>query len=272
MCPAWLAAGTSTPTEHHSELMCTPLAFALPIRLGNLLVLRALHLLPEDLPALAIPGEQVIHNHLLRRLAHPPKQREVPEAVRAEHLEHLHRLVPDVLHEVAHVPRHDADVARHVVERPGRPFRREDRDPRAPPEEKGPLVRVRVPVHLADGAGCDEGVGGGDGLRDGEVAGVGDADFASADPLRFLLEHPVREVVRGFLDALPARLLLVDGARLGALEDVLLRVWEVSEDLGCEVEVLGDDGLGCVCCRWSAVRWGRKRSGRSTKPVCQKEC
>lgn len=47
-----------------------------------------------------------------------------------------------------------------------------------------------------------------------------------------LLEHPVDEIVLGLLDALSGWLLLVDGARHGALEDVLLLLGEVGKYFG----------------------------------------
>lgn len=56
------------------------------------------------------------------------------------------------------------------------------------------------------------------------------------------------KVVFGLLDVAALGRLLVDGAGDGALENVLLLLGEVVEDLGREVEVLGDDLLGCVLC------------------------
>jgi hypothetical protein len=50
------------------------------------------------------------------------------------------------------------------------------------------------------------------------------------------------------LDLLPLWLLVLDAPRHGALEDVFLARGQVGEDLGGEVEVLGQDGLGRVRC------------------------
>lgn len=55
------------------------------------------------------------------------------------------------------------------------------------------------------------------------------------------------ELVFGLLDVFSCRALLVNGARLRALEDVFLAGWEVGEDFGGKLEVFGDDRLGRVC-------------------------
>lgn len=176
----------------------------------------------------------MIRDLLPRRLAHPLEEREVVELVGAEDLQDLERLVvAQVLDEVAHVPGHDADVPGHVVERAGVAFRGEDGDAGATADEEGPLVRVGVPVHLAHGAGVDVEVGGCDGLGDGEVGGVGDADLAAGCVPGFLVEHLVGESLLGLLVARAVGGFLLDGAGHGALEDVLLGLWEVVEDFGC---------------------------------------
>ena len=190
----------------------------------------------------------MIKHHAPRRLPEPLKQRKVPELVGPEYLQHLERLVANVLHKVAHVLGHDAHVARDVVKRPGVPLGREDGDARAPADEERPLVRHGVPVHLAQRPGLDDDVRGRHRLGDGEVGRVGDAHEAPGRLLRRLVQHPVRELVFGRLGVLAARALVVDGARAGAAEDVLLAGGQVREDSGVELEVLGDDGLGRVCC------------------------
>ena len=100
--------------------------------------------------------KQMIRHQPPRRLPHPLEQAEVLKAVRAENLQHLERLlVAQVLDEVAHVLGHDPHVAGGVVEGAGGALGGEDGDPRAAGYEEGPLVRVGVPVHLAQGSRVD---------------------------------------------------------------------------------------------------------------------
>lgn len=214
----------------------------------NLVLLRILDLLPELLTSLLIVSEQVVQDQSLGSLAHPLEERKVSELIGAENLEHLDGLVANVLDEMAHVAGHDADVAGNVVESAGSALGGEDGDTGASADEEGPLVGVGVPVHLADRAGLDDGVGGGHGLGDGEVLGVGDADVAAGGLLGLLVEHLVGELVLGLLDVLALGGLVLDGAGHGALENVLFAGGEVVKQLGGEVEVFGNDGLGRVCC------------------------
>lgn len=214
--------------------------------LGDGVLGRALDLGEELLGVLRVALEQVVGDHALRGLAEPLEEGEVAELVGAEDLEHLDGLVADVLDKVAHVARDDADVAGHVVEGAGGALGGEDGDSRAAADEEVPFVGVGVPVHLAQGAGLDDGVGGGHGLGDGEVLGVGDAHLTARGDDGLLGEHLVGEVVLGLLDVLAGGPLVIDGAWVGALEDVLLALGQVGEDLWGEVEVLGDDRLGRV--------------------------
>lgn len=188
----------------------------------------------------------MIDDHLLGRLPHPLEQGEVAELIGAEDLEHLHGLISDVLNEVAVITRHNANVARHIIESAGSAFGGEDGYASAAFQEEGPLISVGVPVHLPDRARLNRDMGGGHGLGDLEVLGVGYAHFSPARLLGLLLHHAVGEVVLGLLHALASWSLLVDRARIGALENVLLTLGDVGEDLGRQIEVLGDDGLGRV--------------------------
>lgn len=195
----------------------------------------------------------MVGHHPLGRLAQPLEQREIPELIGLEHLEHLNRLIPDVLDEMAHIPRNNAHIARLVIKGPRRALGRKDGNARLAANEEIPLVGVGVPVHLAQRAGLDDGVGGRDGLGDGEVLGVGDAHLAARRHERVLRKHLVREVVLGLLDVLALGALVLDRARVGALENVLFARGDVLEDFGREMEVLGDDGLGGMSCAGELV-------------------
>lgn len=212
----------------------------------DLVLLGILDLLPELLTSLLVVGEQVVQDQPLGSLAHPLEEGEVSELVGAEDLEHLDGLVANVLDKVAHVAGDDADVAGDVVESAGGSLGGEDGDTSASTDEEGPLVGVGVPVHLPDRTGLDDGVGGSHGLGDGEVLGVGDADMASGGLLGLLFEHLVGELVLGLLDVLALGGLILNGAGHRALENVLLAGGEVVKQLGGEVEVFGNDGLGGV--------------------------
>lgn len=194
----------------------------------------------------------MVQDQSLGSLAHPLEERKVSELVGAEDFEHLDGLVANVLDKVAHVAGDNADVAGDVVESAGGALGGEDGDTSASTNEEGPLVGVGVPVHLTDRTGLDDGVGGSHGLGDGEVLGVGDAHMASGGLLGLLVEHLVGELVLGLLDVLALGGLILDGARHGALENVLLAGGEVVKHLGGEVEVFGNDRLGGV--RYKAYR------------------
>ena len=164
------------------------------IRHSYFVLLGALDFVPEDLAALGVVGEQMVNNHLLRRLSHPLEQREISELIGAENLEHLDRLVANVLYKVAHIPGHDADITRHVVECASGTFRSKYGDASAPLDEEGPLVSVGMPVHFPNRSWLDGDVGGGHGLGDREVFGVSDADLSPACLLGFLVHHFVGEL------------------------------------------------------------------------------
>jgi hypothetical protein len=85
-----------------------------------------------------------------RRLREPLLQREVLEFRGSEHLEHLYRLVANVLDEMSIILEHNPDVSSLIVERPRTSVRREDRHTGFTPEEEGPLVCIRVLWLLAD--------------------------------------------------------------------------------------------------------------------------
>ncbi len=189
----------------------------------------------------------MVGHHPLGRLTHPLKQREILEFLRLEDLEHFNRLlVAQVLDEVTHVAGDDTNVAGHVVERPGGAVGGEDGDTSAALDEEGPFIGVGVPVHLAHGARSDVQVSGGDGLGDGEVGRVGDADQTARGVEGFLVEHLVGELQFGLFHVGAFGFFVLDGARQGALEDVFLLFGDRLEDFGRELEVLGQNGLGGV--------------------------
>ena len=157
--------------------------------------MRTLDLVPEDFAILRVVLEQVVDNKLLWRLAHPLEEGEVSELVGLEHLEHLNRLVANVLDEVTHISWDNAHIAGHVVECPSGALGCEDGYSASTPNEKVPLVRIGVPVHLPDGAGLDGDVRSCYGLGDGEVLRVSNPNLAAAGDLGILLEHAVAEVV-----------------------------------------------------------------------------
>ena len=121
-----------------------------------------------------------------------------------------------------HALRHDAHVPGEVVERAGRVAAREDGDARAAADEVAPLVGVGVPVHLAHAAGRDGHVSGRDGLAEGEVGGVGDADGAARGRDGGLSEHFVGELEGGLFDGGGGGEFGVHGRRDGAGENVFL--------------------------------------------------
>lgn len=190
----------------------------------------------------------MVSDHSLWCLTKPLEQGKIPKLVRPKHLEHLDRLVTDILHKVAHIPGDDADITRDVIKRPGGPLGGEDGDTGFTTDEEIPLVGVGVPMHLPQRAGLDNGVGGGDGLGDGEVLGVGDADLAARGLDGVLGEHLVAKVQLGLFDILAARALILNRTGVAPLEDVFLARGQVGKYLGVEVEVLGDDRLWRVGC------------------------
>lgn len=102
-------------------------------------------------------------------------------------------------------------------------------------------------MHLSKSTRFDGDMSSSDRLGNGEVLGVGDTDEATTGFLGLLVHHTVREVVLGLFDGLSRRLLVFNGARDSALEDILFALGDVCEDLGRKFEVLGDDGFGRVC-------------------------
>ena len=145
----------------------------------------------------------MLRDHGGWRLCEPLLDREVLKLGRAEHLEHLDRVVADVLDKVGVVFRHDADVAGLVVKGAGVAVGGKDGDARLAAEEEGPLVGVGVPVHFAQAVWVDRDMGRGRRLGNWEVGRVSDAHFAAREFKGFLLEHAVRKAVLGRNDALP---------------------------------------------------------------------
>lgn len=211
------------------------------LRLGDLILVRVLDLLPELLAILLIICKHGVDDHPLGRLAHPLEEGEVSELVGTENLEHLQRLVTDILNKVTHVLRHNANVTRAVVESSGVTLGGKDSDTGLSLDEERPLICSRVPVHLPDGAGLDNSMRCSDSLGDFEVGRVGNADLATRGLVWLLVEELVSKLVLGFLDLAARGSLFINGSGLAAPEDVLLAFGEVGEDLGGQVEVLGNN-------------------------------
>lgn len=175
------------------------------------------------------------------------EQGKVLELVGSEDLEHLHRfVVAQILNEMAHVSGDHADVARHIVERPGRPFGAKDGDTRSSFDEEGPFVGVGMPVHFTHSPRANVEVSGGDGFGDGKVGRICDADEPPGGVHRLLVQHLVSELEFGLLDVGSLGLLLVDGSRQGPLEDVFVRLGYCFKDLWRHPEVFSQNRLGRV--------------------------
>lgn len=238
-----------TPKEikiHHTANIKKELLKHLSFRVCNFVLDGSLDLFPEFVTSFLVILEERIDNHASGCLAHPLEQGEVTEGISTEDLKHLKRLVADILNEMAHVLGYDADISSDVVECTSIALGGEYCNTRAATDKVRPFISNWVPVHLAKSSRLNDGVCGRHGLGDGEVACVGDADLAAGGHLGLLVEHAVGELVFGLLDILASRSLVRDGARFGALEDVLLFLGEVVEELGGEMEVFGNNGLWCV--------------------------
>lgn len=179
-----------------------PLARANKVRLGDDVVVCILDPCQELLCVLRILREQGIGDLLLRCLAKPLEQGDVPELIGTEDLQHLDRLIANVLDKVTHVAGHDADISGSVVKGSGSAFRCKDGHSGATLEEEGPLISRWVPVHLSNSTGLNEGVSCSDCLGDGEVLRVRNANLTTARDQGLLVKHSVGEVVLGLLDLL----------------------------------------------------------------------
>ena len=138
-------------------------------------------------------------------------------------------VIAEVLDKVAHVARHDADIASHVVECACVTFRGENGDSGTTLDEERPVpsmsvyditqqvllaipfISIWVPVHLAHGARLNIQVAGGDRFGDGEVLAVHNARLAAATFVRWGVEHVVGVLVLRLLEC--RRFLLVDALR-----------------------------------------------------------
>jgi hypothetical protein len=99
-----------------------------------------------------------------------------------------------------------------------------------------------VPVHLANRARLDAQMRRCHGLGDWEVTRISDAHLSTSSVHGLLIKHLMSKLQLRLLVALGvARNLLLDRVRVGALEDVLLRLGNGSEDLRMYAEVLSKD-------------------------------
>jgi len=210
-------------------------------KLGDGVLLRVLHLAPELFARLLVVGKQVVDDELLWSFTQPLEQRKVPELVSSEDFQHFDRLIANILHKVAHVPWDDPNITWNVVEGARRAFSSEDGDTGAPTEEEGPLIGIRVPVHFAQCTWLNGDMCGRNGLGNGEVFGIGDSDSTTARLEWLLIQHFVGKLVLGPLGSLSAWSLVFNGAwQLRSLKNVLLAGWQMLENFGVEMEVLGN--------------------------------
>ena len=182
------------------------------VGLGNHIVTRALDSVKESLAIFRVISEESINDLSLRCFSHPLEEGEVAELIGAEDLEHLNWLITNVLNKVAHVARHDTYISREIVKGTGVTLGGKDGDSRTALDEERPLIRIRMPMHLANSAGFDNGVGGRDGLGDGEICRISDSDLSAAICTvdRILLEHSVGEIVLGLLGLLSTGCLFIN--------------------------------------------------------------
>jgi hypothetical protein len=104
---------------------------------------------------------------------------------------------------------------------------------------------LTVPVHLTDCARLNAQVRSSHGLGDWEVTRIGNAYLTASSVDGLLVKHLVGKLQLGLLITLGvAWNLLLDRVRVGALENVLLRLGNSSEDLRMHAEVLSKDRLG----------------------------
>lgn len=234
--------------SHFSQLpLHLGVIFKIHSTLGHWILLRIFNARQELICVFLVPLEQVVRYQPLWRLAQPLEEREITELICLENFEHLNWLIANVLDKMAHIARDDSHITRRVVKGPRSALGRKNSDARLSTDEKVPLVSIWVPVHLAQRTRLDDGMRGGDGLGDGEILGVGDADLTARGNERILRKHLVCEIVLGLLGVLACRALLVDGAWVRALENVLFAGGEMCKDFGGEVKVLGDNRLGGMC-------------------------
>lgn len=183
--------------------------------------------------------EQMLRHIPPRRGRQPLLKTEILELRCLKDFQEFQLFISDILNVVSHALRYNANISGHVVERARSVGGGEDSDASSATNEERPLVGVWVPVHLADAVGLHCDMCGGDGLADGEVTGVGNADLASGGLDRVLSEHLVCEAMSRLLD--PNRTLLVNWPGHRTLEDVAFGGGDVVKYAGVEAEVFGKD-------------------------------
>lgn len=179
-----------------------------------------------------------------RREGEPLIERDVRIVAALEHLQESQGRAPGVLDVVPHREWHLAHVSRREIERSCMSIRGKDAHPGLPFDVVLPLVRVRVPVQLADATRLDFDQGGRNRFLCREVAAVGDTDGAVRRFDRLLCHHAVAEDVRDGLRA-GYHVLFQVRRRQGDGEDVpfaFLR--EFSESLDRRLEVFGKQRRG----------------------------
>jgi hypothetical protein len=101
------------------------------------------------------------------------------------------------------------------------------------------MEELTMPVHFADSARLDVEMCRSNGLGDGEVQRVSDADLTTGGVDRLLSKHLVRKLHFALLVALASTGdLLFDRVRQRALEDILLLLGNGLEDLWRNTKVL----------------------------------
>src|ERR1700709_2111734 len=91
----------------------------------------------------------MVCNHTFGRLSQPLEQRKVPESICTEYLKDLEWFIfAQILNEMPHVLRDDANIASRVVERSCLARGSEDSHARTPSDKERPFIRIWVPVHF----------------------------------------------------------------------------------------------------------------------------
>jgi len=199
---------------------------------------------------------QVLSDHGSWCLREPLFCRKVLEFGRLEHLQHLNRLITDILNVMCVVLWHNTDVASHVVERSCNTGSCKDGYPRVALEEETPFVCIWMPMHLTKTARHDGNVSSRCGLGHRKVTGVGDTDFTTWELDGLLFEHTVSEARLGWTNYFAV---IFQRTGQSALKDVLFVVGEGVEDTFIDAKVLAEHRLwrlGHVVCEQESAVFG----------------
>lgn len=124
---------------------------------------------------------EMVCNVVRRRLRQPLLGTEILELVGAEHLKHFDLLIANVLNVVGIVLRNDGYITGLVIECPRRASCSKDSNASFAANKEGPFVSIWMPVHLSKSTWYDRDMCSCDGLGDGKVCRIGDADFTARE-------------------------------------------------------------------------------------------